>query len=156
MSFSPGFKINVNRLNAAENLLILLEIEHQFLANPIYLINDNKNLISNSKDYIPMPFKLKRQNDVQGELPKVSLTIPNVGRSLVRWIDSSGGGTDAIITVKLARRSSPDLIEESIDLGIESINISTEAVVFNLVVQNNLTKRSMRFVYDKTRFPGLF
>lgn len=156
MSFSSGFKINVNRLNATENLLILLQIEHPFLANTIYLINDNKNLISNTKDYLPMPFKLKRQNDVQGELPKVSLTIPNVGRSLVRWIDSSGGGTDAILTIKLARRSSPDLIEESIDLGIESINVTTETVVFNLVVQNNLTKKSMRFVYDKTRFPGLF
>ena len=156
MSFSPDFKVNVNRLNATENLLILLKIEHPFLSTPIFLINDNKNLISNSDDYLPMPFKLKRQNDVQGELPKVSLTIPNVGRSLVRWIDSSGGGIDAVLTVKLARRSSPNLIEESIDLGIESINVSTEAVVFNLVVQNNLTKTSMRFIYDKARFPGLF
>lgn len=156
MSFSPDFKVNVNRLNATENLLILLKIEHPFLSTPIFLINDNKNLISNADDYLPMPFKLKRQNDVQGELPKVSLTIPNVGRSLVRWIDSSGGGIDAVLTVKLARRSSPNLIEESIDLGIESINVSTEAVVFNLVVQNNLTKTSMRFIYDKARFPGLF
>lgn len=156
MSFSPEFKINVNKLNADENLLILLVIEHPFLSNPIYLINDDKGIISETHSYIPMPFKIKRQNDVQGELPKVSLTIANVGRTLIRWVDSSGGGLNAVMTIKLARRSSPDLIEESIDLGIESVNVSTENVVFNLVVQNNLTKRSMRFTYDKVRAPGLF
>lgn len=156
MSFSNAFKINVNKLNATEALLVLLEIRHPFLSQPIYLVNDNINILSNGHAYISMGFKIKRQSDVQGELPKVSLTIPNVGRSLVKWIDSSGGATNAEMTVILVRRSDPNIIEESLDLGIESVSVTTENVVFSLIVQNNLTKKSMNFTYDQKHSQGLF
>jgi hypothetical protein len=156
MSYSDGLKINVNRLNATEKLLILLEISHPFLNESVRLVNDNEKLISNGETFLPMAFRVKRQDDIQGELPKVTLTVSNVGRTLVKWIDSTGGGRDASISVMLARRSQPDLIEERLELGIESINITTEVIVFNLVVQNNLTKRAIKYIYDKHRTPGLF
>ena len=156
MSYSDGLKVNVNKLNADEALLVLLEITHPFLSTPLRLVSDNKNLVSNGFDFIAMNFKIHRQSDVQGELPKVSLTIPNVGRSLVRWIDSSEGGKNANINVMLARRSTPDTIEESLNFGVDRVNITTDLITFSLVVQNNLIKRSVRFVYDIKRAPGLF
>lgn len=156
MSYSNDFKINVNKLNADESPLVLLEITHPFITDTIRLVNDNKDLLSNGNNYLHMSFGLKRQEDVQNELPKVILTIPNVGRSLVRWIDSSGGGRGASITVMLVRRSDPDTIEERLELGIESVSITTELVTFNLIIQNNLVKRSMKWIYDVKRAPGLF
>ena len=156
MSYSTDFKINVNKLNSDEALLILMEITHPFLSSTLRLVNDNKNFIFNSNEYVAMPFQVIRQSDVQGELPKVTLNVPNVGRSLVKWIDSSGGGSGAEISIILARRSAPTTIEEKITFGIESVSISTELVSFNLVIQNNLVKRSMRYIYDTKRAPGLF
>lgn len=156
MSFSNEFKINVNKLNADEQVLILMIIEHPFLSDPVRLVNDNRNFIFDGEDYIAMPFSVKRQDDVQNELPRVTLTVPNVGRSLVRWVDSSGGGKGSKISIMLARRSAPSVVEEKIDLGIESVSITTETVSFNLVVQNNLIKRAMKYVYDLKRAPGLF
>lgn len=156
MSYSNDFKINVNKLNADESPLVLLEITHPFITDTIRLVNDNKDLLSNGNNYLHMPFGLKRQEDVQNELPKVILTIPNVGRSLVRWIDSSGGGRGASITVMLARRSEPDTIEERLELGIESVSITTELVTFNLIIQNNLVKSAIKWIYDVKRAPGLF
>ena len=70
MSYSDGFKINVNKLNAEENLLVLVEINHSFISDTIRLVSDTKNVVSNGNDYIAMPFQIQRQDDVQGELPK--------------------------------------------------------------------------------------
>lgn len=156
MSYSDEFKVNVNKLNAEEQILVLLEITHPFITDPVRIVNDSQKLISNTFTFHPMGFELKRQDDVQGELPKVSLTIPNVGRALVKWIDSSNGGMNAIVKIMLARRSTPNLIEESLSLGIEKVSINTEAVTFSLVVQNNLIKRAVKFTYSVERAPGLF
>ena len=156
MSFSAGFKINVNKLNADEVLLILLEIQHPFLTDPVRLVNDNRDFVFNGNNYMGTSFNIKRQNDVQGELPMVTLTVPNVGRSLVKWIDESGGGKDAILTIILSRRSTPTVEEERLSFQIQTVNITTDSVVFNMVVENNLIKRAMRWVYDQYRAPGLF
>lgn len=156
MSYSSGFKINVNKLNANENLLVCLEITHSFLDNPLRLVNDINPIISNGNEFIPMPFEVQRQSDIQGELPQVVLRVANVGREMVRWVDSSGGGKDAEIKVMLLRRSTPNTVEESLVLGINSVKITTEMVEFNLIVQNNLAKRAMRYTYNKKLAPSLF
>lgn len=156
MSFSNQAKINFNKLNMDEALLVCLEISHSFLADPIYLVNDSRNLVSDGKDHIAMPFSVKRQNDVQGELPRAALIIPNIGRELVKWIDSSGGGKGASIIVKLIRRSAPDVVEESLSFGISTVTVTTQNVTINLIVQNNLVKRACRLVYDKIKAAGLF
>lgn len=156
MPYSDGFKINVNKLNADEALLVLLEIEHPMITGTLRMVADNVDLISLTENYLAMNFRMERQSDIQGELPKIKLIIPNIGRTLTKWIDSSNGGRDAKITTKLVRRSSPDLIEESIEFGVQSININTQNVTINLVIQNNLVKRSMKWVYDTVHAPGLF
>ena len=156
MNYSDGLKINVNKLNADEMLLVLLEIEHPMVTDTIRLVSDNRDLVSNGENYLAMNFGIERQSDVQNELPMVTLSIPNVGRSLVKWIDSSGGGRDAKITLMITRRSTPNIIEESIVFGIQSVNITTKLISFSLIIQNNLNKRAMRFIYDTKRSPGLF
>lgn len=156
MPYSNGFKINVNKLNADEKILILAEINHPFLGVPIRIVNDNQTLISLGNSFVPMEFSIKRQDDVQGELPSVMFSVQNVGRSLVRWIDSTGGGRDAKLKIMMVRRSTPDVVEESLTLGIQRVTVTTEVVNFSLVVQNDLIRRSMKFVYDKQRAPGLF
>lgn len=154
--FSQGFKINVNRLNAEESALVLLEIDHPLISDTIRLVRDNKDLISNGENYHAMSFDFKRQDDVQGEVPKVTLQIQNVGRSLVKWIDQSGGGKDAEISALLVRRSTPNLVEERIKLQIERITVSSLTISLNLVVQNNLIRRGIKYLYNIQRAPGLF
>lgn len=155
-SFSDNLKINVNKLSAEESPLVLIEINHPLITDTIRLVHDNCNVVSNGETYVAMGFEIKRQADVQGELPKVTLTVQNVGRSLVKWIDMSGGGKDAEITAKIIRRSDPDLIEESISMGVERVTVTTLMVTFHLVVYNNLVRRGIKLVYNNTTAPGLF
>lgn len=156
MSYSSGFIVNVNKLNVDDPVLVLMEINHSFISGTIRLVNDNEDLISNGHNYVSMPFEAKRQSDVIGELPKIQIVIQNIGRNIVKWVDSSGGGKGAEIILKLVRRSAPDSIEESLKLGVDSANVTTENVSFNLIIQNNLSKRSCRLLYDVKRSYGLY
>lgn len=153
--YSQGFKINVNKLNADEPLLVLVKIEHPFISEPVRLVNDVANFTLSGETYLAMPFSISRQSDVQGELPKVSLTIANIGRSLVKWVDSTNGGRNTKMTIILARRSA-QIVEESLSLGISSVSVTTQTIRFNLIIQNNLIKRSIRWIYDKEHAAGLF
>jgi hypothetical protein len=154
--FSDNLKINVNAHMALETPIVLLEITHPQLSQTIRLVQDNQDIVSNGNSYVAMSFNLKRQADIQGELPKVTLTVQNIGRSLVKWIDQSGGGKDAVVLAKIVRRSDPDVIEETITLGVERVSITMLSVVFSLVVYNNLAKRGIKISYTANRFPGLF
>ena len=156
MTYSNEFKINVNKLSADEMLLVLLEISHPNLATPIRVVCDNKDFLFNGEQFLAMQFTFRRQPDNQGELPKSSLVLENVGRTLVKWIDASGGGRGATVKVILARRSAPNVTDEAIDFGIESTTVDTKAITLSLVVQNNLVKRAMKYVYDTKRAAGLF
>lgn len=153
--YSEGFKINVNKLSAEEALLVLVRIEHPFVSEPICLVNDSADFTLDGERFIAMPFRVRRQDDIEGELPRASLVFPNAGRSLVKWIDMSGGGRGASLEVMLARRSNP-LPEEKLFFEIGSVSVTTETISFNLIVQNNLTKRAIRWVYDMTHSRGLF
>lgn len=155
-NFTNDFKINVNRLNAKESVIVLLEITHPLIGQTIRLVRDNCDIVSNGETYLAMGFDFKRQDDVQGEVPKVTLTIQNVGRSLVKWVDLSGGGKDAEITALLIRRSTPDTVEERISLQIERITLTSQSVNFSLVVQNNIIRRGIKYIFDVDRAPGLF
>lgn len=154
--FSDNLKINVNKLNADETPIILIEITHPMISETIRIVQDNKSVVSNGFTYNAMAFKIDRQSDVQGELPKVTLTVQNVGRSLVKWIDMSSGGKNAEVTAKIIRRSDPNIVEESIVLGIERTTVTTMSIVFSLVVYNNLVRRGIKYIYNNKTAPGLF
>lgn len=156
MSFSNGFKINVNKLNADEATLVLLEINHSSLSEPIRFVHDSIDLVSNGNNYIAMPFKIVRQSDVQGELPKVQLIVNNVGRTLVKWVDSTGGGRGASVKIMLARRSTPNTIEETLNLEIDRVVTTIQTIAIDLIIQNNLNKRSVKMIYDSKTASGLF
>jgi hypothetical protein len=153
--YSERFKINVNKLNADEALLSLLEIEHPLVDDPIRLVNDSHDLVFQGNTYIAMPFNIQKHDDIQGELPRASLTISNIGRSMIKWIDASGGGKGAKIRVSLVRRTSTDA-EESLVFDIGTVNVTTQNVTFNLIIQNNLAKRAVRWIYDMNHARGLF
>lgn len=155
--FSEGFIENVNVLSADEQFKILLEISHVDLPEPLRLIDDNCDLVSNGDTYIAFPFKLNFFDDVNNELTKCSISVQNIGRELVKWIESSYGANNAQVDVKLVRRSNPDDIEISLPAFVTRTVVSTKTVNFDLIVaKNNFTQRGTRYVFDVRKAPGLY
>lgn len=153
--FSESFKINVNKNASEEMLLILIRVSHPTLTIPICLVKDTKKVIFEGDEYIPFPMKIKMDNQVQGELPKATIVIPNFAKQIVKWIDSTMGAKNGLIEVIITRRSSLEK-EYAVLFEIMEVNISHSTVSFSVAVQNNLNKPSIRWVYSPKRARGLF
>lgn len=155
--FTDNLKINVNKLNSDENLIEILEINHPLLSLPVRLVNDNKDVISNGENYISTILEFQLQNDIEGELPKAKLTLPNIGRKLVRWIVESYGAEGAEIKVSYIMRSDPDDLLFTIPTIIESTSLNIQTVTLNLVVlKNNLIQDGINYIFSKRLSAGIF
>ena len=56
----------------------------------------------------------------------------------------------------LARRSTPNTIEETLNLEIDRVVTTIQTIAIDLIIQNNLNKRSVKMIYDSKTASGLF
>lgn len=152
---TDNLKINVNKLNSHNKLCALVKITHPSMNFPLTIIDDNEKMIFEGLEYIPFPFKLKLTDQVEGQLPQANLVIPNTSSVVAKWIDSTLGGRGAKVEIIITRRNSGRR-DYYATLDIDRVIINNESITFSLAVQNNLTKRAIRWTYDKFHAPALF
>ena len=117
--------------------LVILEINHSSLAQPIRVVNNTQDVTSNGNAYIGFPFDIELPGDFEEALPTVNLTICNVDRQIVQAIRTLTGPPTITMSVILA--SQPDslqagpyvmtLREASYDAMAVSGSIMTEDVL---------------------------
>lgn len=155
--FSDEFIENVNILSSEEQFKILLEISHPNLSQNIRLINDNCDIVSEGETYIAFSFELNFFDDVENELTKCSIKVQNIGREMVKWVETAYGAKDAEVKIKMIRRVSPDNIEITLPGFVSRTVISAKEIDFDLIIaKNNYTQRGTRYVMDATRTPGIY
>lgn len=154
MIFDESFKINVNKLNSDEKIITIARISHPSLNSNIAIASDSDPIIIDGVDYLSFPFVVKMQNQVEGELPKATMTIPNVAPQIVKWIDESMGARNGKIEISITRRST-QRIEYSVVFNIDTIKITLDEIVFTMSVQDNLTKPAIRWRYDNNHAIGI-
>lgn len=152
---NESFKINVNKHNANEKIIMLVKVVHPTLSSSIRLVQDNQKIIFEDEEYIPFPMSIKMENQIEGELPKATITIPNVAKQIVKWVDVTMGASGASIDVVLTRRSTLSRDYE-VTFDIEGVVITSESITFSMSVQNNLVKPAIRWRYDTSHAIGLF
>jgi len=156
-NYSTATKKLVNATSAPELPLLLLEISHPALATPIRVVNDNQDLISNGNTYTAMAFRARLPDDMsQGGLPRAQLSIDNVGRELVQWIESSGGGKGASARMLQVVRSVPNVIEWEVTLDLSNVHMTAMEVTGTLGFEDLLNLPGVAFTYRPDTAPGLF
>lgn len=153
--FSESFKINVNKNASEEKLISLVRVSHESLTSPVCLVQDNERIIFEDEEYIPFPMTIKMESQVEGELPKAVIVIPNMAKQIVKWIDSTMGARGGKIEVIITRRSTLER-EYGVIFNIDNVKITITDIVFDVTVQNNLSKPAIRARYNKKFSPGLF
>jgi len=155
--FTDEFIENVNVLHPSEHPKIALEITHPNILEPLRIINDNCDLIIGGETFIAFDFELNFFDDVENELTKASIKVQNVGRELVKWIESSLGAKDAIIKIMFVRRADPDEDKIIIPSQVSRTVITTKDITFDLIIaKNNFTQRGTRFTFSVEKAPGAF
>lgn len=154
--YSAAYKSTLARTSAAEAPLVLLEINHPALSEPVRVVNDTQDVISNGKNYLACPFRCELPDDFEGQLPRARLAVDNVSRDLMYWIETSGGGAGSTVTFGQIMRSRPDLVEWSITMNLYNVTATFQEISGELGYDNFFGKPATQVTYRPETAPGVF
>jgi hypothetical protein len=154
--YSSEFKSTLAEVSAPEAPLVLLQIDHPELAQPVRVVNDTEDLTSNGNLYVAIPFRCTLPDDFENQLPKARLSVDNVGKDLMYWIETSGGGNGSLVTMSQVMRSRPDQIEWSITMNLFNVSCNMTEVSGELGYENLFAKKAIALQYRPNNSPGLF
>jgi len=136
--------------------LYLLEIEHPQLTTPIRIVNDTQDVVSNGDTFTAFAFRVSLPDDIDKQLPRARLSVDNVGRELVQWLDASAGGKGATVRVMQIMRDAPDLVEFEITLDLLNVSQTAAEVSAELGFDDTLNLAGLPISYRPDVAPGLF
>lgn len=155
-AYSSEFKSTLSEVSPKEAPLTLLTINHPMLSEPVRVINDTQDLTSNGNLFIACPFRCILPDDFDGQMPKARLSVDNVGRELMYWIEASSGGQGSIVTFQQAMRSRPDTIEWSITMNLYNVSVTMQEITAELGFDNLFAKPAISMQYRPDNSPGIF
>jgi hypothetical protein len=121
----------------------------------IYLVNNNEEVVSKGKTYIPFPFEVTLPADDGTKLPSLSISFANFADEIVTAI--RGWITPPTIDIELVTSKYPDIIEKSlIGMTLRGITFDALTVSGTLEVKDILNSKFPSETYSPTRFPSLF
>ena len=155
-SYSAEYKSTLAEVNSLEPSLILLEIIHPDLSEPVRIVNDTDDIVCKGNTYVACPFRCSLPDDFENQIPKASLAVDNVGRELMYWIENSGGGAGSKVRFIQMMRSRPDLIEWEITMSLFNVHVTMQEVTAELGFDNLFAKQAISMQYRPENSPALF
>lgn len=155
-AYSAEYKSTLAATSAPEAPLVLLEITHAGLSVPVRVVNDTQNLTSSGVEFIACSFRCALPDDLENQLPKVSLAVDNVGKELMYWIETSAGGYGARARFMQVMRSRPNQIEWEITVNLSNVKATAKEVTGDLGFDNIYTRPAISMRYDPFSAPGIF
>ncbi|MCD6262278.1 MAG: DUF1833 family protein [Deltaproteobacteria bacterium] len=138
-----------------EAFLVLLELDHSDLSEPIRVTSDGVDTISGGKTYISYRFDIRLPSDPSEGVTRGKLTIDNVDRQIVEAVRSISSPMSVKIMIVLA--SSPDTVEAEFS-GFELRNVVCDAlqVTGDLSVEYFTSEPFPGDLFLPATFPALF
>jgi hypothetical protein len=155
-AYSAAYKSTLAGTSAPEAPLIMLEINHAALPSPVRVVNDTQDITSNGNVYLACPFRCELPDDFEGQAPRARLAVDNVGRDLMYWIETSGGGQGSTVKFIQVMRSRPNQIEWSITMNLYNVVANFKEVSGDLGFDNLFGRPSIAMTYRPDTAPGCF
>lgn len=155
-TYTPAGRRNLLATSADEPFLILLEIQHAELDEPVRVVNDTQAITAGGNDYVACPFEITLPDDVDQQVPKAQLRVDNIGRELTQWLEYSRGGKGATCRIIQCLRSDPDVLEYDMTLDMTGISVDNLTVTADLGFQNTLLLPAVAVRYDPKTTPGAY
>lgn len=154
-SYTAAAKAEFNS-TSGDAPLYLLEISHSALTEPIRVVNNTEDIVSNGETFIALGFRISLPEDFEGRVPKARLTVDNVGRELTQWLEIAGGGEGASVRLMQVMPSAPNVVEWEITLELANVSIDTWQVSGELGYEDLLGKPAVPLTYRPDTTPGVF
>lgn len=105
--------------------LVLIEIDHADLADPIRVVNNKENITSNGEIFVGYPFEVFLPDSKEDSPPTAKLKIDNVSREIGQAIRSISSPPSVVI--RIVRMETPDIIEAEF-VGMKLRHVSYDAL----------------------------
>lgn len=155
-SYSLTARRRLSETAAAELPLFLLEISHPELFEPVRVVGDSQDIVSNGSTYVGLAFRISLPDEQQGQQPRAELAIDNVGRELMQWVETSAGGKGARVRILQVLRSTPNNVEWEIEMELSNIRVTAFEVVGELGFPRLLDVSAVQVRADPQTMPGIF
>ncbi len=133
--------------------LMAAEITHPDIAIPARTINDSVEHTIEGNTYARNRFELRLIDDVEGEAPRATLRMDNVGEVLTQWIELSRGGAGAAVRIM---QVIDDQVQWEITLDAAGAVVDHQRAVFTLGFDPLLQRPAVQMRHDPEHSPGLF
>lgn len=153
---SARFRQAAQAVSAAELPLVLIEISHALLAEPMRLVNDVQDVVSNGQNYVATSFNFVWPDDMDKQTPRAQLSIANTRGDVGVFFERTHGGRGALLTVLQIMRSMPDFVEDRLVLDLKNVQVTTQTVSGQLGYDDVLNRPGTPATYRPESAPGLF
>jgi hypothetical protein len=154
--YSANFYKTINSIEAEEFPLLLLEIDHPDLDTPIRVVNDMQDITHLGNVFTAIAFRASLPDDREESLPKAILSIDNIDKDLVGWLELADGGVGATCRMLQIMRSDPDVIEFEITMNFTNVSMNNLEVRAELTYEDLLNRPGILYEYRPYNSPGLF
>ena len=134
--------------------LVLLEIDHSSILEPIRLVNNKVNVQSNGEDYIGFPFDIILPDSKDQAPPSAKIRIDNVSREIGQAIRLIS--TPPTVTIRVVRQETPDVVEVEFS-GMYLTNVSYDAMSVDADLQfEDLNREPFPFLtFSPANYKGI-
>ena len=155
MSLSSDAVIQVSENHSEEALLWLMTIESNELDTPLYLVNNNEEIISNGITYEPFPFEVGLPPDDGGKPQNLTLKTYNLAPELMDVIRQPI--EPPTVRLDLVSTADLDFVEKSIGfLSVAAATYDALEVTFQLSAGGWAGRKTLNNIYNQAEFPALF
>jgi hypothetical protein len=156
LNYSAHAKQQQRLLSPTDTWVVLLQLIHTGLSNPVCMVVDTVPIVSNGDTYMPIGAALELPSDDEGSHPSARITIDNVGRSLMRIVEDTHGLRGAQIRIMQVYRSRPNIIEQEYTMDAQDISVDQKSFSCALSYDNVLDRPSTPLTYRPSTKPSLF
>lgn len=160
---SPALIEAITARSTEEVFLFLLTIDHDDLAEPIYVTNDTKETLSNGQlgvtsngiEFTYIPFKFALPTLEKDSIPTTSISMDNITREIVAVLTNIS--TPPSVRIQIALSSQPDIIEYDLEgFKIATVEWDAMSITGTLTVEQYFNEPYPSVRFTPSRFPGLF
>lgn len=106
---STTLQTAINASTTDQAFIMLCEIDHASLSEPIRVANNWQDVVSNGNTYVAFPFEVTLPDDVTDQMPRPTLKIDNVDLAITDAVRKMVGVATVQLSVVLS--STPDTVE---------------------------------------------
>lgn len=156
MSMTAGFRRQLQAVDDADGVLLLVEIVNAALAGPVHVVNDVQDWVISGVPYIGVPMAVTLPQDVAKEAAKAQLEVANDGGALIAELEALPPGVSLQVTLRLVSRANPDLVEWEFTTDMQRASASGPVITFSLGDDDFFRQPCVALRHDPDTSPGLF